>query len=88
VAKRPVKRTVKPKAGSGQKPVSFTPFGLHASLGVPKGKPIPAAKMRAALNGQHGPKAAAQARFAVNVLGTPKPSGTRTGAKKGASRGK
>lgn len=56
----------------GKKPVTFKKGGLHTSLGVPQGKPIPPGKMAAALAGKKGPKAAAQARFAKNVLTGPK----------------
>jgi hypothetical protein len=83
-------RTIKPKVGSGQKPIKFKSGGLHESLGVPAGKPIPPGKMRGALNGKYGPKAASQARFAKNVLGVKtgtKNAGKSSGAK-GASRGK
>ncbi len=70
----------------GKAPISFKKGGLHQSLGVPEGKPIPAAKMQQALAGKAGPQAQAQARFAVNVLG----KGRRTAARnaKGTSRGK
>lgn len=80
MAKGSGKKTIR---AAGKKPISFQPGGLHASLSVPAGKPIPAGKMRAALNGRAGPKAAAQARFAVNVLGTKKPSGVKKGARRG-----
>jgi hypothetical protein len=83
----PKKATIKPAAGSGQKPITFKPGGLHASLGVPKGQPIPPGKMQGALNGDYGPKAASQARFAKNVLtGGSKPA--TPGKKKGTTRGK
>ena len=59
---RPSRRAAPKKetipAKGGTKAISFKPGGLHSSLGVPK----------------RGPKAAAQARFAKNVL---------TGKKKG-----
>ena len=42
----PKKKDIKGKAG--QKPITFQPGGLHKSLGVPQGQPIPAAKMEAA----------------------------------------
>jgi hypothetical protein len=64
----PAKRTIKPKK-AGQKPITFQPGGLHKSTGTPAGQPIPAAKMTAAASGSLGPKAAAQSRFAKNVLG-------------------
>ena len=64
--KTPAKKTIPAKGGNG--PISFQPGGLHKSLGVPEGQNIPAAKMAAALAGKKGPKAAAQARFAKNVL--------------------
>lgn len=87
------KRTIKPKAGSGQKPITFKGGGLHASTGTPAGQPIPAAKMQAALDGKLGPKAKQQASFAKNVLGvkTGTAGPAKTGAKgaaKGATRGK
>jgi hypothetical protein len=56
----------------GKKPISFTPGGLHASLGMAPGIPIPGAKFQAALSGKFGPKAAKQARFKKNVLTGPK----------------
>jgi hypothetical protein len=65
--KAKAKRTIVPQQ-PGQKPITFQPGGLHASLGVPQGQKIPASKMAAALAGKHGAKAAAQARFAQNVL--------------------
>jgi hypothetical protein len=67
--------TLKPTA-KGEKPISFKPGGLHQSLGVPAGQPIPPAKMAAAQAGKFGPKAQQQANFAVNVLG----KGQRTAA--------
>ena len=54
--------------GRGQKPIKFSPGGLHRSTGTPAGKPIPAAKKQAALSGKYGPKAKKQAQFAKNVL--------------------
>lgn len=81
----PKKQTIKTP---GKKPISFKPGGLHASVGVPAGQKIPAAKMQAALAGDYGPKAAAQARFAKNVLTGPK-TGTGTARKRrGASNGR
>jgi hypothetical protein len=65
-------RTIKPKT-KGQKPISFKEGGLHASTGTPAGQKIPAAKMAAAKSGSLGPKAKAQASFAINVLGAKKP---------------
>ena len=64
--KSPKTETIPAKGGNG--PVTFQKGGLHKSLGVPPDQPIPAAKMAAALAGKAGPKAAAQARFARNVL--------------------
>ncbi len=61
------KVTLKPKK-KGQKKITFQEGGLHESLGVPAGVPIPAGKFQAALAGKEGPKAAAQARFKKNVL--------------------
>jgi hypothetical protein len=79
------KKVIKPKPGSGQKPVAFQPGGLHESLGVSTGTQIPAGKMRSALAGKAGPKAKQQAQFAKNVLGVK--TGTK-GARKGNSRGR
>ncbi|MGH3203872.1 MAG: hypothetical protein ACRDP5_17735 [Streptosporangiaceae bacterium] len=80
------KKTVKVP---GKKPIQFQPGGLHRSLDVPAGQKIPPAKMAGALAGKAGPKAAAQARFAQNVLTGPKKSGG--GKKRGgktAAKGK
>lgn len=74
------KQTIK---APGKAPISFKKGGLHESLGVPQGKPIPAAKMNAAAAGKYGPKAKAQAQFARNVLA----KGQKTAAK-GRSGGK
>jgi len=56
------------KAKPGQKKISFTKGGLHASTGTPQGQKIPASKKKAALAGKYGPKAKRQAEFAKNVL--------------------
>jgi len=56
------------KAKRGQKKITFKAGGLHQSTGTPAGQKIPAKKKTAALAGKLGPKAAAQARFAKNVL--------------------
>lgn len=61
------KETIKPKK-AGQKAISFTKGGLHASTGTPQGKKIPASKKAAALAGKYGQKAKRQAEFAKNVL--------------------
>lgn len=53
---------------AGKKPITFKKGGLHESTHTPANKPIPAAKKEAALEGKYGKKAAAQARFAKNVL--------------------
>lgn len=53
---------------TGKKPISFTPGGLHKSLDVAKGKKIPDSKMKAALEGDYGPKAKKQAQFKKNIL--------------------
>jgi hypothetical protein len=52
--------TIKSK---GKKPLTFKKGGLHESLGVPEGKPIPPGKKQAALEGKYGPKAKKQANF-------------------------
>lgn len=49
--------------------IKFQKGGLHDSLGVPEGQPIPAAKMKAALAGQFGPKAKRQALLAQTLEG-------------------
>lgn len=59
------KQTISTK---GKKPITFKKGGLHQSLGVPQGKPIPPGKMAAAAAGKMGPKAQKQAQFAKNVL--------------------
>lgn len=68
------KVTIKAK---GKTPVSFKPGGLHQSLGVPAGQPIPAAKMAAAKAGKFGPKAKQQANLATGMLA----AGRKTAAK-------
>jgi len=64
-------------AAPGKKPIEFKPGGLHESLGVPAGKPIPKAKMAAAAEGKYGPKAQKQANFAQGALA----AGRKTAAK-------
>lgn len=60
---------IKTIAKQGNKPaIHFKEGGEHASLGVPAGQKIPAAKRAAALAGNYGPKAKAQELFARNVL--------------------
>ena len=89
---KPKKKTIK---AAGKPPISFKDGGLHKSLGVPAGKPIPAQAMQDALAGKKGPKAKQQAQFAKNVLHVPitkstgKASGTSTGksAGNGAAKG-
>lgn len=44
--------------------IKFRPGGLHRSLGVPQGQPIPPAKVAAAAAGDDGPKAQKQALLA------------------------
>ena len=67
------KVTLKPTK-KGQKPIKYTPGGLHASTGTKMGMKIPAKKMAEAMSGKLGPKAQKQAMFVKNVL---------TGKKKG-----
>jgi hypothetical protein len=62
----------------GKPPITFQKGGLHQSLDVPAGQPIPAAKMQQALSGKAGGAAQKQALFAKNVLG----KGRKTAAKK------
>jgi hypothetical protein len=68
---------VKISGGKGKAPVVFQKGGLHQSLGVPEGQPIPAAKMAAAKAGKYGPKAQKQANFATGMLA----AGRKTAAK-------
>lgn len=49
--------------------ISFQKGGLHESLNVPQGEPIPAAKLRAALAGKYGSKAKRQAELARTLEG-------------------
>lgn len=49
--------------------ISFHKGGLHESLGVPQGKPIPASKLAAAKAGKYGPKAQKQANLASTLEG-------------------
>ena len=56
----------------GRKPIKFKEGGLHESLGIPGGVPIPKGKFEEALAGEHGPLAEKQARFKKNVLTGPK----------------
>ena len=77
------KQVIKGKPGA--KPISFQKGGLHQSLGVAAGKPIPAAKMQQALSGKAGPKAKQQAEFAKNVLGKGQKTAAKN-AKKGSSK--
>lgn len=65
----------------GKAPIKFEKGGLHQSLGVPAGQPIPAAKMAAALAGKEGPKAQQQAQFAKNVLGAGRKTAARNRSK-------
>lgn len=52
----------------GKKAIKFKPGALHAELGVPAGKKIPAKKMATAASGKLGAKAKKRALFAKNVL--------------------
>ena len=47
--------------------ITFNRGGLHQSLGVPEGEPIPKAKMSAALAGRYGPKVKRQAQLAQTL---------------------
>lgn len=62
-----MKESIKPIA-LGEKPISFTPGGLHKTTGTPAGEKIPTSKIAAALAGQYGPKGKQQALFMKNVL--------------------
>lgn len=61
------KVTLKPKK-AGQKKITFKKGGLHDSLGIPQGQPIPEVAMQRALAGHYGPLAQKQAKFKQNVL--------------------
>jgi hypothetical protein len=52
----------------GKKPIVFEEGGMHKTLGIPKGKPIPKSKMKAAASGKLGVKAKKEALFKENVL--------------------
>lgn len=60
------KQTI-PAGGKGQSPITFKKGGLHQSLGVPQGQPIPQSKLNAALKGSYGPKAQKQAQLAKGL---------------------
>lgn len=61
------KVTIKPKK-PGQKKITYKKGGLHASLGVPQGKKIPASKLAAARAGKYGAKAKKEAQMAKNIF--------------------
>jgi hypothetical protein len=61
------KETISPNA-PGQKPISFTPGGLHATTNTAAGDKIPKSKIASALAGKYGPKGKQQALFMKNVL--------------------
>lgn len=61
------KVTLQPKK-KGQKKITYVKGGLHASLGVPQGRPIPAGMMVAARAGKYGSKAKKQAIMAQNIF--------------------
>jgi hypothetical protein len=65
--------------------ITFKKGGLHQSVGVPQGSPIPAGKMRAALQGRYGPKARRQAQLAQTLKGM-RPSGSTAMAKAAAGK--
>jgi hypothetical protein len=55
-------------AQGGRKAIRFKQGGQHATLGVPAGQKIPAAKRAAARAGKLGTKAERQELFRENVL--------------------
>lgn len=67
--------------------ISFQKGGLHESLNVPAGEPIPAAKLRAALAGKYGSKAKRQAELAQTLEGMnhKRPSGGGSAMAKAAA---
>jgi hypothetical protein len=70
----------------GKKDVTFQPGGLHKSLGVPEGQPIPPAKMAAAAAGDYGPKAKAQAVLAQGMLAKGRQTAVANRRKSGSSK--
>ena len=68
MAKKSLKRKTLKPTKPGQKKISFRPGGLHTSTHTPKGKKIPAKKIKKALSGGFGPRGKKQAEFAKNVL--------------------
>lgn len=56
------------KGKDGEKPITFTKGGLHATTDTPAKDKIPASKIAAALAGKYGAKGKAQALFMKNVL--------------------
>jgi hypothetical protein len=62
-----MKQTI-PASAPGQKPITFTPGGLHATTSTPTGQKIPKAKIAGALAGKFGAKGKSQALFMRNVL--------------------
>ncbi len=52
----------------GKPEIKFNVGGLHQSLGVAAGNPIPGNLMQAALSGAEGEKARKQAQFKKNIL--------------------
>jgi hypothetical protein len=67
-APQPGQRVTLKPTKPGQKKITYTKGGLHASTGIRQGKNIPATKKQAALAGKYGPKAKKEAQFAKNVL--------------------
>jgi hypothetical protein len=82
-AAAPAGRPVTIKGGSGEKPVTMQPGGLHKSLGVPEGQKIPAAKMAEAKAGKHGPLAQKQAVMATGMLAAGRKTAARNRSRKG-----
>jgi len=79
------KKTTTIKGAAGKPPVTFEKGGLHKSVGVPEGEPIPAAKMAAAKRGDLGPKAREQANLAAGMLAAGRKTATKNrGGKKGS----
>jgi hypothetical protein len=52
----------------GKKPIIMNKGGLHRSLGVPEGEPIPSGLMAGAMAGNYGKKAKKQAVAAKGML--------------------
>lgn len=77
----------KSSKGTGKSGINIKPSHegrLHRALGVPEGKPIPAAKLAAAKNSSD-PAIRKEATFAINAKGFNHTGGKKPAAKKSTS---